>query len=107
MAAVYKESEENEDIDNDVKLKKLLNSNKVDVEKNDIENVKSVSNEKQKRTTVCKNNSLDQQKDYEKNECKKKLSYNTIALKINFKVLNDYITNEHKEFVNETFKMIA
>ena len=74
--AVCDESEEDEDIDNDVKLeKKLVDNNKVDIEKKEMANVKSVSNDKQKD-----------------------LSDNTIALKSDFKSLNDHMTNEHKEF---------
>ena len=41
-----KKVKKNEDIDNDVKSKKLLNSNNVDVEKIDVEKVKSTLNKK-------------------------------------------------------------
>ena len=67
-------------------------------------NVKSVLNEKSKRTTVCSNNSSEQQKDHEKDAHNKELFDNTIALKNNFKLLNDHVTNNLKEFVDEMFK---
>ena len=108
LDAVCNESEEDKDIENDVKLKKkLLDSNKVDIEKKDVANVTNILNEKSKSTTVCDNNSSKQQKDHEKDAHDKELFDNTIALKNNFKLLNDCVVNDHKEFVDETFKKIV